>query len=158
MEFICKRCNIKFATKAVLKTHLLRKNKCKFIDNDIDVQILLDELNITSKKKKNLENPVELENEVTEEIENKDSEELENKIIDEEESKLSLKDLENKKITPAEFERRLFLEIDKVGLTKLERARVIELDNKITKFLSGFIEKDTKKYFELRLIILALIL
>lgn len=43
-KYICKRCNISFNIKSHLKSHLQRKNICKFIDNDIDVEILLEEL------------------------------------------------------------------------------------------------------------------
>lgn len=44
MVLICKRCNLEFKYKSSLKTHLSRKTICKYIDNDIDVKILLDEL------------------------------------------------------------------------------------------------------------------
>lgn len=44
MEFICKRCNVIFYTKARLKSHLQRKNICKFLNEDLDVNILLEEL------------------------------------------------------------------------------------------------------------------
>jgi hypothetical protein len=44
MVFICKRCNVDFQVKAYLKIHLLRKNPCKFIDEDYDREDLIEEL------------------------------------------------------------------------------------------------------------------
>jgi hypothetical protein len=44
MTFICKRCNQCFLYKAYLKSHLERKRRCEFIENDIDVKLLLEEL------------------------------------------------------------------------------------------------------------------
>jgi len=44
MEFICKRCNSCFSSKPRLKTHLLRKNPCEFIDIDSDRDQLILEL------------------------------------------------------------------------------------------------------------------
>lgn len=44
MVFICRRCNQEFGVKSHLKAHLLRKNICKFIENDLDRHELLKEL------------------------------------------------------------------------------------------------------------------
>jgi hypothetical protein len=44
MDFICKRCNIKFSSKPRLKTHLQRKNICTFIETDCDRNLLIEEL------------------------------------------------------------------------------------------------------------------
>ena len=43
-EFICKRCDSIFSIKSHLKSHLLKKNPCKFIDKDYDRDILISEL------------------------------------------------------------------------------------------------------------------
>ena len=44
MSFICKRCSKEFAFKSQLKAHLLKKKICKFIENDLDRNKLLNEL------------------------------------------------------------------------------------------------------------------
>jgi hypothetical protein len=44
MAFICKRCNINFFSKTRLKIHLQKKNTCEFIDIDIDIDTLINEL------------------------------------------------------------------------------------------------------------------
>lgn len=44
MIFICKRCNQEFSVKSHLKAHLLRKNICDYVENNLDRNELLKEL------------------------------------------------------------------------------------------------------------------
>jgi hypothetical protein len=43
-EYLCKRCDTIFSIKSHLKSHLLRKNPCKFLYDDFDREILIQEL------------------------------------------------------------------------------------------------------------------
>ena len=43
-EYVCKRCDSVFSVKSHLKSHLLKKNLCKFIDKDYDRDVLISEL------------------------------------------------------------------------------------------------------------------